>query len=367
MRRLIVRGLALSAEYAPYMTRLVVGSSALCSGSLLTNRSVLTAAHCVYNVSDEPLVVSTYLTDVAAPDEASDVVRVARVAVHPDYRGDARYGQDVAVLTLERAVVGAAQPVALDDGSWWSATPRTNAAYVLGYGVEAVDGAPSASLRAAHVHLYTRAECAARLGVSADSLSCAGWAGADACSGDSGGPLVVAHGGAVVQVGVVSWSTSACGLSPSVYSLVSAARVFLETEAPGVVFASAPPDEPVRVDACECTSARNSSDECTSNGASVPCGCAEHTEEETGSAYCYVKYEGCPDTNHSRVFFGASYRACDAALVPSPSLPPPFPTSPPPSFPPPPPRNSVVALASLIVAVVLTLGVVAWLGKKSRA
>ena len=355
-RRLIVNGLAITVDQAPYVVRLYGPNPYIgfCGGSLLSDRAVLTAAHCLVDDSGSvaaasSLFVGTYHSDILAEptelDPLADIVPVVAVDVHPDYQsGDPNavvYGQDVAVLTLSRTpahfgdAVGP-RAVSLDDGTFWpDSANRTNASYVVGYGSESYDGPQSYYLQAAHVHLLSRTRCAQMLGFSlASSNGCAGLDGADACSGDSGGPLVVAHRGNFVQTAIVSWGvgSSDCGdpENPGIYSLVASARAFIESRVSAAQFETWPfitEDDP-----CACA------DDCVSNGFDVSprCGCADHLGN--GQTFCYVKSDACyPLAIHSTFVFGALFRTC--VLPPPPLLPPPSPRAPPPPLlPPPPPR-----------------------------
>ena len=345
LRRLVVGGLSVSVERAPYVVRLYASNASnaigFCGGTLVANETVLTAAHCV-DVARDALYVGTFQNDIYASEAGSahaDLVRVTQVRLHPQYAlGDPNavvYGHDAALLTLERTpLLTRARSIALDDGTHWPAdaeTQPTDAAYVLGYGAQYYGGPQSLTLRAAHVHLYARTECTQAFGfVPAPSNLCAGLDGADACSGDSGGPLVVATEGAIVQVGIVSWGTGECGSAPGLYSLVGAARAFVETHAPEARFVAHASS--FEEDACACTTW----DACLSNGFDVSprCGCAAHVAGDA-TTFCYVRHDGCANATYSSYVFGALWRTCTLPppALPSPTLPPP--TFPPPTFPPP--------------------------------
>ena len=340
LRRLVVGGVALYIDRAPFLVRLYTEARhvGICGGTLLGPVTVLTAAHCVraYNGT---FYVGTYQHDVyAADDEAtgSDVVRVTETRVDPRYDdADVSQGHDVAVLTLARAprrfgAVDGPRAIALGNASFWPrvAQQPSDSAYVIGYGAATYGGPQSLHARAAHVHLYTHAECVSLLGVAlAPSNLCAGLYQSDACSGDSGGPLVLAYDGALVQVGVVSWGLAAfdCGDAPGVYSLTSEAVPFLHSvNAAYVTHTPLAPDP----DPCACTT----DDACVSNGFSVAprCGCDNHTGAGA-PLFCYVRRDECRNATHSLFVMGALYRACtrtDALPLPRP------PPSPPPSPPP---------------------------------
>jgi len=338
MRRLIVNGLAISVQRAPYVVRLYGPDPNIgfCGGSLLSDRAVLTAAHCLVDEAGgvtpaASLSVGTYHADVLAEptelDPLADLVPVQSVDVHPNYHsGDPNavvYGQDVAILILSRAPAHFGEEVgpratSLDDGTFWpDSADKTNASYVVGYGSASYTGPQSYYLQAAHVHLLSRARCARMLGFAlAASNGCAGLDGADACSGDSGGPLVVAHRGNFVQTAIVSWGvgTSDCGdpEAPGIYSLVASARAFIESRVPAAQFDTWP--DLAEEDPCACA------DDCVSNGfdVSARCGCADHLGD--GQPYCYVRSDACyPSASHSTLVVGALFRAC--VLPPPPPLP----------------------------------------------
>lgn len=329
LRNLITGGLNIHISRAPYVVR-IYGETpfiGFCGGSLIGERTVLTAAHCISSLN-QTIYVGTYQNDILANMSGnSDVVRVKSIYIHPQYDADnITRGHDVAVLTLQRTpkrfgLVDGPSYIPLANASFWyrlSSQQPLDTAYVLGYGSETYDGPQSLYLQIAHVHLYSHDECAESLNFNlAQSNFCAGLPDSDSCSGDSGGPLIVAYNGSFIQVGIVSWGIVSenydCGDLPGIYSLTSSAYDVL---APfGAHYMDYTPT--TYEDPCMCA------DDCMSNGFTVAprCGCADHVGD--GNMFCYVRHDDCMNASHSIVFMGALYRTCTlSSSSPAPSFPP---------------------------------------------
>nr|BAM29297.1 serine protease like protein [Gryllus bimaculatus] len=224
----IVGGTIVSPHLYPWMVAILNGGKMHCGGSLINDRYVLTAGHCLNWARKEDLTVVLGLHDrIAMNDGTEKILTVDQMIVHEAFGSDYLHDtEDIALIRLKIPVrfSNFISPVCL-------AEPRgqdvyaNEIAYVTGWGRTLQGGNPSRYLRKANVKVLSMAACRnTTIGEHIlDSMICAYEYETDACQGDSGGPLVFEpRPGKVEQIGVVSWGIGCArpGM-PGVYTLVS--------------------------------------------------------------------------------------------------------------------------------------------------
>jgi len=329
----IVGGAEVSVSDYPFIIQLYRGtdSTALCGGSLISSRWVLTAAHCVSSLNTYYVGTnhqSLYRNEVRA---CSDVIEVLSIKIHPAYEGYLT-GNDVALLELSREPncyqqSDGPRPIMIDTGVFWpklDVAPNPQAT-VLGWGAIQAGGVASINLKAVEVNLYTTYQCNHLYQVSlAESNRCAGTYphdGSDSCTGDSGGPIVVPYNNSYVLVGLVSWGygdpVCADGDYPGVYNIVSGYQSYMDQALPEYVEFDASLLGITNFD-CSCTPPTS---ECSSGSANLTrCGCGDFNDD--ASPFCYVQDPTkCPSALGSLLHQGAAWLFCaistNRPIVPS--------------------------------------------------
>lgn len=246
----ITGGFDIDIENAPYQVSIRENGSHFCGGSIINNKYILTAAHCLQQINVAQISVQAGFTSQDNPGPNAQTLSVKSFGNHPGYDpgfGVGDFDSDIAWIELngEFTFNDHVQPIRLVNSSTIGLQNIGNTVRVSGWGWTIPGDATSAAdhLQAVDVPIISNSTAAAQLAVTSPNHPPVtnNMIATDAvsnntlgsCRGDSGGPLVHLNNGDFVQIGVVSFGTPGClggANAPSIYTKVSNFNGWLNNE-----------------------------------------------------------------------------------------------------------------------------------------
>ncbi|XP_052744853.1 trypsin CFT-1-like, partial [Bicyclus anynana] len=230
----IVGGSVVNINQYPYAAVMLVSTNNAafrqdCGGTILNNRSIMSAAHCWVGKHNTRFTVRIGSTNA---NSGGVVHNVNRHITHPSYNVGGFMNNDIGIVRLATVISFNNNVRAGSIAGSNFHLPDNTLVWSIGWGLTAVSstfcyhyhwqGNLSEQLRHVQLRTTNQAECQRIYGSHAvnANMICAGWHtdGRGSCTADSGGPLLHNH----VAFGIVSFGTN-CGQArwPGVYTRVS--------------------------------------------------------------------------------------------------------------------------------------------------
>ncbi|RWS26206.1 Transmembrane protease serine 2-like protein [Leptotrombidium deliense] len=225
----IIGGKLATEDQFPWQVTLNTYGQHFCGGSIITNKCVLTAAHCLehsYKITVRAGTLDRY-------NERGKSYNVVKRIFHPKWNTKTSYADLMVVcvnphITYQesiRAGMSGIGPVCLPpQGFSYHGTAK-----ISGFGKASVNGEPTNQMFYITEKILSHRTCHRLYGKSEypydrKTMICAGKINGrtGTCQGDSGGPLVVLKNNHWYQYGIVSYGGDVCGKSPTVFTKVSA-------------------------------------------------------------------------------------------------------------------------------------------------
>jgi len=246
----IVGGSIAEVNSYPWLAALQYRHKFYCGGALISNRYILTAAHCVHGVPKDQITIVLGEHDRNETDESLTQYRkIASFERHPEFQR-ATFNNDIAVLRMDRPIrfnkyiSPACLPIDYEEEDF-----DGEIGMVAGWGRTEEKGKPSHILREVPVPIMTNDECTKTKYTTREittTMMCAGYPNGklDACQGDSGGPLNWEPNDSKdtrYVIGIVSWGQGCARPGyPGVYTRITKYLEWIRLKTLDSCFCSSP-------------------------------------------------------------------------------------------------------------------------------
>jgi len=238
----IVNGAVVADQMYPFMAAIQFSDAESlenpyahqCGGTLISQNTVMTAAHCVSQkdtdgtLTIEPPSLFKVVLGMNSYGLGQGVTgQVKEIRVHPKYSRpkNPAFAYDVAILTLEEPITTIA-PIQLGA---IKPSKGLSTATVLGWGATSTSSPEMARrLQEGQVQTKTASQCAREVKAGThgglrfnSSIQLCTASASGPCNGDSGGPLLQSQSGRFVEVGIVSFGGNCGNGATAVYTRIS--------------------------------------------------------------------------------------------------------------------------------------------------
>ncbi|XP_050665542.1 chymotrypsin-1-like [Leptidea sinapis] len=210
----LVGGSVVSSDLGRFHASLQnVSGHHVCGGAIVSNRHVVTAAHCVFGAEKQYIRVIVGTNNL---DEGTLQHNVKAIYIHDLYDKDTRQ-HDIALLKVTDIDIRYSDVIHLDDTPLQENDPIT----IFGFGAEKPHGTSTRQMQALNSFVFNQETCRYAMRNSRkvyDSMFCTFTKiGQGTCHGDSGSPLVRGN----KLVGIVSWGMPCAIGFPDVHTRIS--------------------------------------------------------------------------------------------------------------------------------------------------
>ncbi|XP_008558373.1 venom serine protease 34 [Microplitis demolitor] len=234
----IVGGTATGVNEYPMMAGLVdiINEIVFCGATIINNKQVLTAAHCVIgrNPKDVGVLVGDHDISKSTETNAAKLFRVSRIDIHPLF-SKISLDYDIAMVTINGTIMFNQQvgPVCLP----FQHAPDTfagNYVDLLGWGSLSIAERQPSVLQKVKVSVITNKKCMEVYGKIGSRQLCTLEEGKDACQFDSGGPVLWQNPSTrrIVCIGMIGYGGLCADGNPTVHSKIGAHIDWIRTLTP---------------------------------------------------------------------------------------------------------------------------------------
>uniref|UniRef100_A0A674KH64 Peptidase S1 domain-containing protein n=1 Tax=Terrapene triunguis TaxID=2587831 RepID=A0A674KH64_9SAUR len=192
-----------------FSSLLVCVGLGFCGGSIVNEKWIVTAAHCIEPGAQITVVAGEHNTEVN--DGTEQYRQVVNIFPHPTYNASQKkYHNDIALLVLGTPLEfnSYVTPICIASKEFTNSLVKHGTGTVSGWGSQLFRGRVATVLQVLKVPFVDRATCmrSSRFSIL-QNMFCAGYhsEAKDTCEGDSGGPHTTEIEGTWFLTGITSW------------------------------------------------------------------------------------------------------------------------------------------------------------------